>query len=95
MLGFGNDVKERKQIHYHIDVLQGHENVLMSRARTAPATRNYHYDGFQRRYEAIRTRIKADPHEYPIVREEHIGEAKRRFEEMGRAYKGPLWLRKV
>ena len=31
--------------------------------------------------EAIRQRMQDDPHEYQIVRAEHIGEAKRRFEE--------------
>ena len=31
--------------------------------------------------EAIRQRMQAAPHEYQIVKEEHIGDAKRRFEE--------------
>ena len=117
-LGFGNDVKERMQrmqIRYHIDVLQNHENVLMSgwhieeavytamygEDPNSPYYPNYHY-GSQRSYEAltlearlpdlvllhvtasdeaIRARMKADSHEYQIVREEHIGDAKRRFDE--------------
>ena len=119
MLGFANDVKERSQrmqIHYHIDVLQGHENVLLSgwhieeavytglygEDPDSPYYPNYNYHHFQRRYEyltlearlpdlvllhvsasdeAIGARMKADPHQYPIVREEHIAESKRRFEE--------------